>query len=115
MTDDLTRHTESFFDAIASQFARILQCEADDSEESRRRRRQYAEDGIDFARQFKRQLLYTTPETPSADLTFIANERDQSAGRFDRTSCYEKGRAAGMFIRYSSHISLKHAFSRNTL
>ncbi|GAN04955.1 hypothetical protein MAM1_0078d04422 [Mucor ambiguus] len=43
-TNDLTGRTESFCDAMASQFAK-----------SRKRLRQYAEDGIDFDRQFKRR------------------------------------------------------------
>ncbi|KAG1285867.1 hypothetical protein G6F62_007926 [Rhizopus arrhizus] len=125
-TNDLTRRTESFCDAMASQFPKILKYEKDYSEKSIKRLRQYAEDGIDFARQFKRRQLYTespsvtpiratTPEKPSGDLTFVTNERAQSAGKFNWALCYEKGRAAGMFNRYSSHISLKQAFSRNTL
>ncbi|KAL0078436.1 hypothetical protein J3Q64DRAFT_1872394 [Phycomyces blakesleeanus] len=117
-TNDLTRRTESFCDAMASQFVKILKY--------KKRLRQYAEDRIDFARQFKCWQLYTksssvtpiratTPEKPSGDPTFVTNERAQSAGRFNWALCYEKGRAVGMFIRYSSHISLKQAFSRNTL
>ncbi|KAG1037895.1 hypothetical protein G6F43_012766 [Rhizopus delemar] len=57
-TNDLTRRNESFCDAMASQFAKILKYEKDCSEEARKRLRQYAEDGIDFARQFKRRQLF---------------------------------------------------------
>jgi DNA-binding Xre family transcriptional regulator len=40
---DLTLHTESICDAMASQFAKILKYEKDYSEESRKRLRQYSE------------------------------------------------------------------------
>ena len=105
---------------ITAKFAKILKYAIE------KRLRQYAEDGIGFARQLKRRQLYTkspsvtpiratTPEKPSGDLTFVTNERAKSAGRFNWALCYEKARAAGMFIRYRSHITLKQAFSRNTL
>ncbi|CAO3677247.1 unnamed protein product [Umbelopsis ramanniana] len=123
--NDLTRRTESFCDAMASQFAKILKYEKDDSQKSRKRLRQYAEDGIEFARQFKHRQLEKspsvtpirepTPDKPSGDLAFVDNERAQSSGRFNWALCYEKGRAAGMFTRYSSHITLKQALSRHTL
>ncbi|KAL4213640.1 hypothetical protein AB4K20DRAFT_1975130 [Rhizopus microsporus] len=85
---------------------------------SRKRLCQYAEDGINFARQYKRQHLCTkspgvtpgrttTSEKPSGDLAFVTNERAQLAGRFNWASCYGEGRSVGMFIRYSSHTSLK--------
>ena len=87
-------------------------------EKSRKRLCQYAEDGINFARQYKRQHLCTkspgvtpgrttTSEKPSGDLAFVTNERAQLAGRFNWASCYGEGRSVGMFIRYSSHTSLK--------
>lgn len=120
-SNDLARRVESFCDAIASQFKKILKYEKDPSEKSRKRLRLYAEDGIDFAKRFKGQqpsvtpIRASTPEEPSGDLVFVIDQRAESAGRFNWVKCYEKGREAGRFIKFSSHISLKQAFSRNNL
>lgn len=93
------------------------------SENSRKRLRQHAEDGIEFAKQFKQRQLQTkshsatpirasSPEKPSGDLAFVSNDRAQSAGRFNWALCYKRGTAEGISIRYSSHISLKQVFPK---
>ncbi|KAI8991733.1 hypothetical protein BDF20DRAFT_920734 [Mycotypha africana] len=123
-TNDLKRNCESFCEAMTSQFTKIMKYEKDGSEQSRKRIRQYAQDGIDFIKQFNRRNLSdssatpiraTTPEEPSDDLIFVEEERAQSAGRFNWVSCFEKGSAEGKFTRYSSHLTLKQAYSRQTL
>ncbi|KAI9019286.1 hypothetical protein CLU79DRAFT_257302 [Phycomyces nitens] len=125
MNTDSARRIELFCDAMTSQFANIFKCEKDCSERSRKRLCQYAQDGINFAQQFKRQnctespcvtiIGDSTPEKPSGDLTFVTNAKGQSTGRFTWASCYKKGRSVGMFTKYSNSISLKQAYSNNTL
>lgn len=102
----LTLKAQSFCGAVASQFTKILKCNEDQSETSKKRLRQYAEDGIRFAEQFKRQHLSSesgsvTPiasdniDKPTADLLFVNNMRDQSSGRFKWAECYDQGKRVG--------------------
>ncbi|KAG0179400.1 hypothetical protein DFQ28_003345, partial [Apophysomyces sp. BC1034] len=107
----LTLQAQSFCDAVASQFTKILKCNQDQSETSKKRLRQYAEDGVRFAQQFKRQHLSTESESvtpiasenidePTADLLFVNNMKAQSSGRFKWTACYDQGKLEGRFTRY---------------
>ncbi|RCH90808.1 hypothetical protein CU098_010101, partial [Rhizopus stolonifer] len=93
-TNDLTQRTESFCDAMAIQFAKILKYKKDYLEKFRKRLHHVT------------PIRAITPEKLSGDLTFVTNDRAQSAERFNWALCYEKGRAPGMFIRYSRHIIL---------
>ncbi|KAI7891643.1 uncharacterized protein EV154DRAFT_481073 [Mucor mucedo] len=88
------------------------------SDSSSKRIRQYADDGVVFVRRFKRQNLKTggsSPEKPSADLLFVEKERENSSGRFKWALCYDKGKDKGLFKRYSSHLSVKEAYSKKNL
>lgn len=63
-TNNLTRRTELFCDIMVIQFAKYSSMyEKDCSEKSRKRLRQDAEGGIDFARHFQRRQLY--PKFPN--------------------------------------------------
>ncbi|KAI9354743.1 hypothetical protein BD770DRAFT_392130 [Pilaira anomala] len=116
----------SFCDTMISQYEKILKYEDDRSENSRKRLRQYAKDGIEFAKQFRRRRLSLespfvtpirsrSPEKPNDDLIFVNNERFCSIGRFNWASFYKKGRDKGVFGRYSSHLTLKQAFTKGNL
>ncbi|CEI96926.1 hypothetical protein RMCBS344292_11069 [Rhizopus microsporus] len=125
-TTSLTLQAQSFCDAVASQFTKILKCSQDQLETSKKRLRQYAEDGVQFAQQFKRQHISTESESvtptasdnidePTADLLFVKNMRDQLSGRFKWTKCYDQGKREGRFTRYCNHITLQDAFYKHAL
>lgn len=120
-TISLTLQAQSFCDAVANQLTKILKCSQDQSETSKKRLRQYAEDRARFAQQFKRQRLSTKSESvtpiasenidePIADLLFVNNMRDQPSGRFKWTVCYDQGKRESRFIRYCNHITLQNTF-----
>lgn len=54
-TNELKRRNELFCEVMENRFEKILKYEKDNSEQSKKRIRQYAQDGIDFVKRFKRQ------------------------------------------------------------
>ncbi|KAG0909085.1 hypothetical protein G6F33_009112 [Rhizopus arrhizus] len=97
------------------------------NENNGKRQLKYAEDAVHVVRQFKHKCLPSMGEcavTPiesiceqqeSEDLVFVKVKRRTNAGRFNWAYCYIKGRAEGLFQRYSSHTTLRKAFEREAL
>jgi hypothetical protein len=120
------KHMRTFCDAVCCQFKKILKCDQNATEISRKRLRCYAEDAVKYAEYFKRHHLSAESESvtpienalldePSADLIFVNNKRAKPKGRFNWAICYDEGQQIGLFSRYSSHITLQRAFAKHTL
>ncbi|KAG1369193.1 hypothetical protein G6F61_012544 [Rhizopus arrhizus] len=103
------------------------QCQKILNENNEKRQLKYAEDAVHVVRWFKHKCLPSMDEyavTPiesiceqqeSEDLVFVKVKRRTNAGRFNWAYCYIKGRAEGLFQRYSSHTTLRKAFEREAL
>ncbi|KAI9470005.1 MAG: hypothetical protein EXX96DRAFT_543435 [Benjaminiella poitrasii] len=114
---------ESFCDAVASQFKKVIHNNTLNDEISRKRIEKYAEDGVSFAENFKRRCIgegesvCVTPiqTTESKDLIFVKELMKQNQGKMKWSSCYDKGIEKGLFGRFASYSTLKMAFHRHTL
>ncbi|GAA5806720.1 hypothetical protein MFLAVUS_000068 [Mucor flavus] len=114
---------ESFCDAVASQFKKVIHNNTLNDEISRKRIEKYAEDGVSFAGNFKRRCIgegesvCVTPiqTTESKDLIFVKESMKQNQGKMKWSPCYDKGIKKGLFGRFASYSTLKMAFHRHTL
>lgn len=88
---------ESFCDAVASQFKKIIHNNTLNNEISRKRIEKYGEDGVSFAENFKRRYIgegesvCVTPiqTTESKDLIFVKEFMKQNQGKMKWSPCYD--------------------------
>ncbi|KAI8079227.1 hypothetical protein BDF21DRAFT_383354 [Thamnidium elegans] len=114
---------ESFCDAVASQFKKVIHNNTLNDEISQKRIEKYAEDGVSFAENFKRRCIgegesvCVTPiqTTESKDFIFIKEFMKQNQGKMKWLPCYDEGIEKGLFGRFASYSTLKMAFHRHTL
>lgn len=114
---------ESFCDAVASQFKKVIHNNTLNDEISWKRIEKYAEDGVSFVENFKRRCIgegesvYVTPiqTTESKDLIFVKEFMKRNQDKMKWSPCYDKGIEKGLFGRFTSYSTLKMAFHRHTL